>query len=153
MHAQKAGRLVFLTVSTGFLVGAALLNGGSSNAIGGLCNGRPASHTWLDASGQYGPGLIDGTDGDDDIIGSDGDDVIDAGAGNDVVCGAAGDDFIAGGDGGGRGRYPADSRSRGCWSTDTSPLMERTLIRRFEAGSSLAVTVLRRSCDEWASMR
>ena len=41
--------------------GLALLNGGSSNAIGGLCNGFPASHTWMDASGQYGPALLDGT--------------------------------------------------------------------------------------------
>src|SRR5262245_46237557 len=99
MNAQKMGRLALITATSGFMVGIALLNGGSSNAIGGLCNGRPASHTWLDASGQYGPALIDGTDNDDDIIGSDGDDTIDAGAGDDVVCGAAGDDSIAGGDG------------------------------------------------------
>ena len=97
---NHVGRLALTTATAGFLVGLALLNGGSSNAIGGLCNGAPASHTWLDASGQYGPALIDGTDGDDDIIGSDGDDIIDAGAGEDVVCGAAGDDDIAGGDGG-----------------------------------------------------
>ena len=99
MNANKVGRLALMTATTGFMVGVALLNGGSSNAIGGLCNGRPASHTWLDASGQYGPALIDGTDHDDDIIGSDGDDTIDAGDGDDVVCGAAGDDSIAGGDG------------------------------------------------------
>ena len=86
-------RLALMTATTGFMVGVALLNGGSSNAIGGLCNGRPASHTWLDASGQYGPALIDGTSHADDIIGSDGDDTIDAGPGDDVVCGAAGDDF------------------------------------------------------------
>ncbi len=97
MNAQRAGRLALLTASTGFLVGVALLNGGSSIAIGGLCNGTPASHTWLDASGQYGPALLDGTDHDDTIIGSDGDDTIDAGDGDDVVCGAAGDDSIAGG--------------------------------------------------------
>jgi Ca2+-binding RTX toxin-like protein len=95
----KLGRLALLTATTGFMVGAALLNTGTSNAIGGLCNGRPASHTWLDASGQYGPALIDGTDEDDDIIGSDGDDTIDAGRGDDVVCGAAGDDSIFGGKG------------------------------------------------------
>src|SRR5918999_2154447 len=100
MTAQKVGRLALMTATTGFLVGLGLLNGGSSNAIGGLCNGRPASHTWLDASGQYGPALIDGTDEDDNIVGSDGDDIIDAGDGNDYVCGAAGDDDIAGGDGG-----------------------------------------------------
>src|SRR5437868_4487464 len=54
MNAQKLGRLALITATTGFMVGVALLNSGSSNAIGGLCNGRPASHTWLDASGQYG---------------------------------------------------------------------------------------------------
>src|SRR5438093_3505874 len=99
MHAHKLGRLALMAATTGFMVGVALLNGGSSNAIGGLCNGRPASHTWLDASGQYGPALIDGTDGDDDIIGSDGDDTISAGEGDDVVCGAAGDDSISGDEG------------------------------------------------------
>jgi Ca2+-binding RTX toxin-like protein len=99
MNAQKVGRVALVTASTAFLVGLALLNGGSSNAIGGLCNGRPASHTWLDASGQYGPALLDGTNKDDDIIGSDGDDIIDAGGGDDVVCGAAGDDRIDGGRG------------------------------------------------------
>jgi Ca2+-binding RTX toxin-like protein len=96
---SKTGRLALVTASAGFVVGFAFLNGPTSQAIGGLCNGRPASHTWLDASGQYGPALIDGTDHDDDIIGSDGDDTIDAGDGDDVVCGAAGDDSIAGGDG------------------------------------------------------
>ena len=99
MHANKMGRLALMTATTGFMVGVALLNSGTSNAIGGLCNGRPASHTWLDASGQYGPALIDGTDHDDDIIGSDGDDTISAGAGDDVVCGAAGDDSISGDEG------------------------------------------------------
>lgn len=86
MDAHRMGRLVLTTATTGFFVGLALLNGGSSNAIGGLCNGFPASHTWMDASGQYGPTLLDGTDGDDVIIGSDGDDIIDAGDGLDVVC-------------------------------------------------------------------
>jgi Ca2+-binding RTX toxin-like protein len=96
---RKAGRLAVVTASTGFMVGLALLNSGGAHSIGGLCNGRPASHTWLDASGQYGPALIDGTDHDDVIIGSDGDDTIDASGGDDVVCGAAGDDSIAGGRG------------------------------------------------------
>jgi Ca2+-binding RTX toxin-like protein len=100
MNAQKMGRLALMTATTGFLVGVALLNSGTSNAIGGLCNGAPASHTWLDASGQYGPALIDGTDDDDNIVGSDGDDTIDAGDGFDYVCGMAGDDSIAGGAGG-----------------------------------------------------
>jgi len=99
MNAHKMGRLALITASTGFMVGVALLNTGLSNAIGGLCNGRPASHTWLDASGQYGPALLDGTNKDDVIIGSDGDDIIDAGPGDDVVCGAAGDDSIYGGTG------------------------------------------------------
>jgi hypothetical protein len=96
---QKTGRLALITASSGFLVGLAFLNGGTAHSIGGLCNGRPASHTWLDASGQYGPALIDGTDKDDTIVGSDGDDTISAGRGDDVVCGAAGDDSIAGGEG------------------------------------------------------
>jgi Ca2+-binding RTX toxin-like protein len=100
MNAQKTGRLALITATTGFVVGVALLNGGSSDAIGGLCNGFPASHTWLDASGQYGPALLDGTDGDDVILGSDGDDTIDAGDGLDYVCGGPGDDDIFGGDGG-----------------------------------------------------
>src|SRR5688572_33396640 len=99
MNAHKVGRLALTTATAGFFVGLALLNGGTSNAIGGLCNGRPASHTWLDASGQYGPALLDGTDHDDTIIGSDGDDIIDGRGGDDVICGAAGDDSIAGGRG------------------------------------------------------
>ncbi|HEV7864088.1 MAG TPA: hypothetical protein VGR20_15360, partial [Acidimicrobiia bacterium] len=94
---QKTGRLALVTASTGFMVGLAFLNGGTAHSIGGLCNGTPASHTWLDASGQYGPALLDGTNGDDTIVGSDGDDTIDARGGDDVVCGAAGDDSIAGG--------------------------------------------------------
>ena len=96
---QKTGRLAMVTATAGFAVGLAFLSNGNAHAIGGLCNGRPASHTWLDASGQYGPALIDGTDDDDTIVGSDGDDTIDAHGGDDFVCGAAGDDSIAGGDG------------------------------------------------------
>jgi Ca2+-binding RTX toxin-like protein len=99
MNAQQAGRLALTTTATAWMVGIALLTGGSSHAIGGLCNGRPASHTWLDGSGQYGPFLVDGTDLADVIVGSDGDDTIDAGAGDDVVCGGAGDDTIDGGAG------------------------------------------------------
>src|SRR3954453_2189669 len=76
---QKTGRLALVTASTGFVVGLAFLNGGTAHSIGGLCNGRPASPPWLDASGQYGPALISGTDHDDVIVGSDGDDTIDAG--------------------------------------------------------------------------
>jgi Ca2+-binding RTX toxin-like protein len=96
---QKSGRLAMVTATTGFALGLAFLNNGGAHAIGGLCNGRPASHTWLDASGQYGPALIDGTDDDDTIVGSDGDDTISAGPGDDFICGAAGDDSIAGDDG------------------------------------------------------
>ena len=96
---NKAARLATVTATAGFMVGLAFLNGGQAHSIGGLCNGQPASHTWLDASGQYGPALLDGTDHDDTIIGSDGDDTIDARGGDDVVCGAAGDDSIAGGRG------------------------------------------------------
>ena len=96
---NKAARLAMVTSTAGFMVGLAFLNGGQAHSIGGLCNGRPASHTWLDASGQYGPALLDGTDHDDTIVGSDGDDTIDAHGGDDVVCGAAGDDSIAGGTG------------------------------------------------------
>ena len=99
MNTHKAGRLALATTTAGFLVGVALLNGGSAQSIGGLCNGQPASATWLDASGQYGPALIDGTDHDDVIVGSDGDDHIDAGHGDDLVCGGAGHNDIHGGEG------------------------------------------------------
>ena len=67
---NKAARLAMVTTTAGFMVGLAFLNGGTAQSIGGLCNGQPASHTWLDASGQYGPALLDGTDHDDTIIGS-----------------------------------------------------------------------------------
>src|SRR5437870_11614331 len=87
---QKTGRLALVTASTGFVVGLAFLNGGQAHSIGGLCNGEPASHTWLDASGQYGPALLDGTDHDDTIVGSDGDDTIHGRGGNHFSCGAAG---------------------------------------------------------------
>jgi Ca2+-binding RTX toxin-like protein len=99
MTLHKAGRLALVTMSTGVFVGLALLNGGSAQSIGGLCNGEPASATWLDASGQYGPALLDGTDHADTIIGSDGDDHIDSAGGDDVVCGGAGHNHIHGGDG------------------------------------------------------
>src|SRR5881409_4011787 len=95
----KAGRLAMAAASGGFLVGLALLNTGSAHAIGGLCNGEPASHTWLDASGQPGPALLDGTNGSDTIVGSDGDDTIDGRGGNDVICGGSGKDSISGGTG------------------------------------------------------
>jgi Ca2+-binding RTX toxin-like protein len=100
IYRLRAGRLAMATATGGFMVGLAFLNGGGAHAIGGLCNGRPASHTWLDASGQYGPAVIDGTRGSDVIVGSDGDDTIDGRGGNDTICGAAGNDSIAVGPGG-----------------------------------------------------
>ena len=93
---DKAGRLVVLGATSVFAVGIGFMSSGTAHAIGGLCNGTPASHTWLDASGQYGPALLDGTNGDDTIVGSDGDDTISGGAGDDQICGAAGNDSIAG---------------------------------------------------------
>lgn len=71
-----------------------------ATAIGGLCEGRPASHPWLDASGQQGPTLLEGTKGDDVIVGGDGDDRIFGGGGNDVICGGPGDDNLNAGPGG-----------------------------------------------------
>src|SRR5207237_9423427 len=97
---NRAGRAAMATTTLGFMVGLAFLNAGSAHSIGGLCNGRPASHTWLDASGQPGPALLDGTGKDDTIVGSDGDDTIDGRAGNDVICGGPGHDSISGGSGG-----------------------------------------------------
>ena len=73
---------------------------GPAQSIGGLCNGRPASHPWLDASGQTGPTFIEGTKGDDVIVGGDGDDNIFGGGGNDVICGGPGDDALVAGPGG-----------------------------------------------------
>ncbi len=93
-------RLATLTATATFMMGAAVLNAGGVHAIGGLCNGRPASHTWLDASGQYGPAVLDGTRGSDVIVGSDGDDVIDGRGGNDTICGGPGNDLISVGPGG-----------------------------------------------------
>ena len=91
---QKTGRLALATASTGFIVGLAFLNNGSAHAIGGLCNGRPASHTWLDASGQYGPALIEGTNDDDTIVGDGGNDTVSGGTGNDFLVGGSGDDVM-----------------------------------------------------------
>jgi Ca2+-binding RTX toxin-like protein len=82
------------------MAGAAVLNGGAARSIGGLCDGRPASRPSLDASGQPGPAVIEGTHGDDVIIGSDGDDTIDGLGGDDVICGGPGDDSINVGPGG-----------------------------------------------------
>ena len=71
--------------------GTEVILGGSARGAGGLCDGRLASTPALDASGQPGPALLDGTHGADVIIGSDGGhDVIDGNGGNDVVCGGPG---------------------------------------------------------------
>ena len=81
-------------------LGAAAHFSSPAGAIGGLCDGRPATHSWLDASGQQGPSLIEGTPGDDVIIGGDGDDRIFGGGGNDIMCGGPGDDVLNAGPGG-----------------------------------------------------
>ena len=99
MNANKVGRLALMTATTGLWSASRSSTAGRPTPSAGSVTAAPASHTWLAASGQYGPALIDGTSHDDDIIGSDGDDTIDAGPGDDVVCGAAGDDSIAGGKG------------------------------------------------------
>lgn len=96
---KRAGRTALAVTTFGFLAGVALLNAGTAQSIGGLCNGQPASATWLDASGQHGPAILDGTHHDDTIIGSDGDDTIDGRGGDDVICGADGNDSIFGGSG------------------------------------------------------
>jgi len=93
-------RLALITAITGFVVGVAVLDSSPAHSIGGLCNGRPASRPWLDASGQAGPAVLDGTRGDDVIIGSDGDDTIDGRGGNDTICGGPGNDSITVGPGG-----------------------------------------------------
>ena len=102
---KRAGRAAMAISTTGFMVGLAFLNTGSAQSIGGLCNGQPASHTWLDASGQPGPAILDGTGHDDTIIGSDGDDTIEgrdtvvSDLGNDTVAGGHNRDFLVGGPG------------------------------------------------------
>src|SRR5438045_3112066 len=56
----RASRTAVTTALVVYGLGLGLGGAGSARSIGGLCNGRPASHTWLDASGQSGPTLIDG---------------------------------------------------------------------------------------------
>jgi Ca2+-binding RTX toxin-like protein len=94
---RRVAPVAFATVL--FATGLGLLSNSPAQSIGGLCNGQPASRTWLDASGQPGVTLIEGTNGDDVIIGGDGDDNIAAGPGDDVVCGGPGDDSLDGDDG------------------------------------------------------
>src|SRR3954452_13338392 len=91
---NRAGRAAMAMSTLGFMVGLAFLNAGPAQSIGGLCNGQPASHTWLDASGQPGPAILDGTGHGDTIIGSDGDDTIDGRGGDDVICAADGNDSV-----------------------------------------------------------
>src|SRR5258708_40147502 len=110
-----------LAVAT-LLAGAAVSGGPAAHGVEGLCNGQAASHSWLNASGQHGPALIDGTGKDDVIIGSDGDDTINGKGGDDVICGELGNDSISGGarqatrPGGGGGDNPdggpGDSKPR-----------------------------------------
>src|SRR5258708_16480050 len=87
-----------LAVAT-LLAGAAGSGGPAAQSVEGLCNGQAASHPWLNASGQHGPALIDGTAKNDVIIGSDGDDTINGKGGDDVICGELGNDSISGGPG------------------------------------------------------
>ena len=94
----KAARLA--SIASLAVWGVAVLNPSAAQSIGGLCEGRPASHPWLDASGQTGPSLIEGTKGDDVIVGGDGDDRIFGGGGNDIMCGGPGDDSLNAGPGG-----------------------------------------------------
>src|SRR5207302_10050377 len=95
-------RAVKLGMVTALLVGGLGVTTqiGSAQSIGALCDGRPASHPWLDASGQAGPTFIEGTRGDDVIIGSDGDDNIFGNGGNDIICGGPGTDNLNAGPGG-----------------------------------------------------
>ena len=83
-----------------FTIGLAVLSPHDARSIGGLCEGRPASHPWLDASGQAGPAIIQGTKRSEVIIGSDGTDTIYGGGGNDLICGAPGNDNLNAGPGG-----------------------------------------------------
>jgi hypothetical protein len=96
LKASRVGAVACLALWGG-VTGA--LAAPSAQSIGALCDGRPASHPWLDASGQTGPTLINGTDGDDVIIGGEGNDNIDGMGGDDVICGMGGDDSPTGGDG------------------------------------------------------
>jgi Ca2+-binding RTX toxin-like protein len=95
-----AGRFAVGAAAAGLTLGVTLLNGGVAHAVGALCDGRPASRPSLDASGQPGPSVMEGTRRADVIIGSDGDDTIDGRGGNDVICGGPGDDTINVGPGG-----------------------------------------------------
>ena len=79
----KAARLA--SVASLAVWGVAVLNPSAAQSIGGLCEGRPASHPWLDASGQTGPSLIEGTKGDDVIVGGEGYDLCIFRAGDELT--------------------------------------------------------------------
>ena len=97
---QRMGRRLACSLACAtLLAGAALAGGPAAHSVDGLCNGQEASHAWLNASGQHGPALIDGTGKDDVIIGSDGDDTINGKGGDDVICGKLGNDSVSGGPG------------------------------------------------------
>src|SRR2546423_14838152 len=95
----KGRRLARSLAVAALLAGAAVSGGPAARSVEGLCNGQEASHAWLNASGQHGPALIDGTGKNDVIIGSDGDDTINGKGGDDVICGKLGNDSISGGPG------------------------------------------------------
>jgi hypothetical protein len=83
------GRALAVIVFAG--IGPGLAPGGPARGVGALCNGQPASSPALDASGEPGPAILQGTHGADVIIGSaGGHDVINGNGGNDVVCGGPG---------------------------------------------------------------
>src|SRR6266851_5566797 len=85
-------RVLAVIVFLGVAPGIELTGVGPARGAGGLCNGQPASSPALDASGQPGPAILQGTHRADVIIGSDG--------GHDLIDGNGGDDFICGGPGG-----------------------------------------------------
>src|SRR5258707_12368061 len=83
----RMGRLAMVTANGGFMI--CFVNDTTTTELSTLSlrNALPVCHTWLDASGQYGPAVIDGTRGDGVTIGSDGDETIDGRGGNDPICG------------------------------------------------------------------
>src|SRR5258707_8117949 len=91
----RMGRLAMVTANGGFMI--CFVNDTTTTELSTLSlrNALPVCHTWLDASGQYGPAVIDGTKGDDVIIGSDGDPTIHSRGGHDFVCGGTGNDPIS----------------------------------------------------------
>jgi Ca2+-binding RTX toxin-like protein len=95
---NAARRFAVTTLFIGGLAGITQM--APAQSIGALCQGRPASHPWLDASGQTGPTFIEGTKANEVIIGGDGNDNIFGNGGNDVICGGPGNDNLNSGPGG-----------------------------------------------------